>query len=291
LATFAELAGMPALAASDGVSLLPSLTGKGQRRPSTLYVEYFNDAKTPDFQEFAPAHRGKVREQMQTIFLDGYKGIRYDVKSAEDDFGIFNLSQDPQEAHNLAGDGKFSGLQTAMKARVLQVRKPNASAKRPYDDALVPPVAHPASSDPGVTWSLFSGEWPWMPDFRTLTPASTGTSRQIELAMAPSDRPFGVAFDGYFVAPRDGDYSFAVDADAGAMLFLHDIRVIDEPRIITGSKLSGSVRLTAGWHPLRLLYRHGTGEPRLVFTCQSPGGEPVKVGGAELRQAEHRTKN
>jgi arylsulfatase A-like enzyme len=289
LATFADLAGVPALAGSDGVSLLPSLTGHGQQMPSTLYVEYYNDAKTPAFLDFAPAHRGKLREQMQSIYLDGYKGIRYDVKSADDDFGIFDLSKDPREARNLAGDPKFVALQTAMKARVLQVRKPNASAKRPYDEALVPSVTNPPSSQPGITWSLFSGAWPWIPDFRTLTPAGTGTSKQIELTMAPADKPFGVAFNGYFVAAGDGEYTFTVDTDTGAMLFLHDIRVIDEPMKNSAGKFSGSVRLKAGWHPLRLLYRHATGEPRLMFTCQTAGGESLKLDAARLRQTVQRT--
>lgn len=285
LATFADLAGAPSLAASDGVSLLPSLTGRGQQKPSTLYVEYFNDAKTPNFQDFAPAHRGKLREQMQSIYLNGYKGIRYDVKSANDDFGIFDLAHDPQEAHNLAGDPKFVDLQTAMKARVLQVRKPNPSAKRPYDTALVPPVATSPSSEPGLTWSFFPGEWPWMPDFRTLTPTRTGKSTQIELTMASADKPFGVAFNGYFLAPHDGEYTFTVDSDTGAMLFLHDIRVIEEPLKNSAGKFSGSVRLKSGWHPLRLLYRHVAGQPRLELTCQKPGGESIKLDAADLRQA------
>jgi hypothetical protein len=129
----------------------------------------------------------------------------------------------------------------------------------------VPSVANPPPSQPGITWSLFSGAWPWIPDFRTLTPADTGTSKQIELTMAPADKPFGVAFNGYFVAARDGEYAFTVDTDTGAMLFLHDIRVIDEPMKNSAGKFSGSVRLKAGWHPLRLLYRHATGQPRLVL--------------------------
>jgi arylsulfatase A-like enzyme len=290
LATFAELAGVPALAGSDGVSQLPSLTGRGQQMPGTLYVEYFHNARTPDFHEFAPAHRGRLRGQMQAIYLDGYKGIRYNVKSAGDDFGIFDLRRDPQEAHNLAGNPKFAGLQTAMKARVLQVRKPDPSAKRPYDKALVPRVAAPPSSEPGLTWSLFQGEWPWMPDFRTLSPANMGKSKQIDLAMGAADQPFGVAFTGYFVAPQDGEYTFTLDTDTGAMLFLHDVRVIDEPMKNSAGKFSGSIRLEAGWHPLRLLYRHTMGQPRLAFTCQRAGGELLKLDATNLRQTRQRTE-
>jgi hypothetical protein len=124
-----------------------------------------------------------------------------------------------------------------------------------------------------------------MPDFRTLTPAKTGKSKQIELTMASADKPLGVAFNGYFVAAHDGEYTFTVDTDTGAMLFLHDIRVIDEPMKNSAGKFSGSARLKAGWHPLRLLYRHATGQPRLVFTCQRAGGESWKLDATNLRQA------
>jgi arylsulfatase A-like enzyme len=289
LATFAELAGVPALAGSDGVSQLPSLTGHGHQLPGTLYVEYYNNARTPNFADFAPANRGRLREQMQSIYLDGYKGIRYNVRSADDDFGIFDLAKDPQEAHNLSADPKFAALQTAMKARVLQVRKPDPGAKRPYDKALVPPVENPPSTEPGLTWSLFQGKWPWMPDFRTLTAATTGNSKQIELTMASAEiaagHPFGVAFTGYFVAPHDGEYTFTVDTDTGAMLFLHDIRLIDEPLRNSSGKFTGTVRLKTGWHPLRLLYRHATGQPRLDFTCRTVSGESVKLDATNLHQA------
>lgn len=282
LATFAEVAGLPALAASDGVSLLPSLTGNGAQRPSTVYVEYFEKGKTPNFREFAPAHRGQHRGQMQSIYLNDYKGLRYNVQSADDDFAIFDLTKDPKEAHDLAVDPKFASLQTAMKARVLQVRMPDSSAKRPYDDALVPPVVDAPSGAGGITWALFPGEWPWLPDFRTLSPAQTGIAQQIGLPPVAEGKPFGVAFEGFFHAASDGKYTFTVNSDADAMLFLHDIRVIGEPMKNTGGRLSGSVRLQAGWHPLRLYYRHVTGRPQLEFTCQS-ADHAVKLDGGCLR--------
>ena len=41
-----------------------------------------------------PEHRKRQREQMQNIYLNGYKGVRYNVKSAEDNFEIYNLAND-----------------------------------------------------------------------------------------------------------------------------------------------------------------------------------------------------
>lgn len=269
LATFANLAGLPPPAASDGVSLIPSLTGKGAQQPGTLYIEYFHDGRTPAYPEFATAHRDRKRGQMQVVYLDGYKGVRYDVKSAADDFEIYDLARDERETSNLAKDGDFAALQTAMKARVLQVRKPDPAAPRPYDRTPVPALATVPDGASAFTWSLFKGEWPWMPDFRTLTPAATGKAPAITLSMAPANQSFGVAFAGYFHAPRDGDYTFTLASDTGAMLFLHDIRVIDEPLHYAAEKFSGTVRLQAGWHPLRLYYRHaGDAKPHLEYIWQ-----------------------
>lgn len=51
LATFADAAQTPAPARTDGVSLLPSLTGKGTQKPSLVYIEYENNGTTtPKFE-------------------------------------------------------------------------------------------------------------------------------------------------------------------------------------------------------------------------------------------------
>ncbi|MGN6642084.1 MAG: sulfatase-like hydrolase/transferase, partial [Verrucomicrobiota bacterium] len=284
LSTFAQIAGVPVPAASDGVSLMPSLSGNGQRLPGEVYIEYFQNGRTPKFAEFAQAHRGRKRGQMQAVYLNGFKGVRYGVKSAEDDFEIYDLKKDPQEIHNLAKTPELAGLQAAMKARVLQLRKSDSEAPRPYDDVLVPPIANAPTGSPGLDWSLFNGEWPWLPEFRTLTPAKTGHAPSIHLAMASGSQPFGIAFTGYFHAAQDGEYKFTLDSDTGAMLFLHDIHVIAEPLRNPAGRFSGSVRLKAGWHPLRLYGRHvGAGQARLKLEVQDPSGESLKLDESNLR--------
>ncbi|MCU0788913.1 MAG: PA14 domain-containing protein, partial [Verrucomicrobia bacterium] len=288
LATFAELAGLPVPAASDGVSLLPTLTGRGDRRPGILYLEYFNNTRTPDYPEFARSHRGRQRGQMQVVHLDGYKGVRYNVKSAEDDFEIYHVGRDPQETNNLASDPSFAGLQASLKARALRVRKPDASAKRPYDEAFVPSMARAPSSPPGLTWSWFKGEWPWMPDFRTLAPLRSGQAKGIDLPLEAGDQSFGLAFEGFFHAAEDGDYIFTLESDCGAMLFLHEIRVVEEPAKNPAGKVSGSIRLQAGWHPFRLYYRHAGDRPHLELDCQLAGGEALPLDETGFRQVELR---
>jgi hypothetical protein len=68
---------------------------------------------------------------------------------------------------------------------------------------------------------------------------------------------------------------FTLSSAGGAMLFLHDIRVIGEPIKNPAGTFSGKVRLSAGWHPFRLYHRHSeTGKNRLELTCrQGAAGE------------------
>lgn len=282
LATFAELAGLPAPAASDGVSLMPTLTGEGRQRPGTLYFEYANPSRTPDFADFALGHRDRLRKQMQAVHLGGYKGIRYDIQSADDDFEIYDLGADPQEAHNLAGDPRVADVQAAMKARVLQLRRPDASAPRPYDSAFVPAVPATEAGPRGVRYTAYEGVWPWMPEFRSLSPVRSGSAERLDAAARSREHDCGLAFEALFWAETDGDYEFAVASDAGVMLFVHDARVIDDDFDRGDDVATGRIRLAAGWHPLRLYYRNARGDGRLEASYRASGGASRPLDSAVL---------
>lgn len=130
--TFAALAGVPSPARSDGVSLVPTLTGVGTQRPGLVYVEYYSNGSTPNYTEFEPAHRNATRNQQQVIYLDGYKGIRYNVTANTTPFRIHDTLADAKETTDLAGTSSlFTSLQQRMKDRVLQVRRPGGGVTRP----------------------------------------------------------------------------------------------------------------------------------------------------------------
>ena len=110
LRTFADAAGLPAPARVDGVSLLPELTGQsGQRDRGYIYVEYFENGRTPKYNAFTPAHRNRKREQMQLIRIGDYAGVRYDIQSQADPFELYDVGADPKESQNLAA--KMPGLE------------------------------------------------------------------------------------------------------------------------------------------------------------------------------------
>ena len=254
--TFAEVAGVQAPARSDGVSLVPTLTGQGKQEPSEIYFEYFEGGKTPSFNAFAPAHRGRVRKQMQAIRVGDYIGVRYNVLSHSDPFEIYNIVKDPQEITDLGGKPDFAALQQRMKDTVLQERRPDPAAKRPYDAEFVP-AANPGKTAEGVEWKMWKGAFPWVPRIAERAADAHGVVSAPSLSQVHADGAAAFLFSGYIEVPADGAYEFHLTANTGALLRIHDATVIDaDAGYHGGTELSGTAQLHAGRHPFRLYVRH-----------------------------------
>lgn len=277
LPTFAELAGVPLPARSDGVSLAPTLTGTGDQRPSTVYVEYLMSGNTPAYASF-PNHGGEARGQMQAVFIDGYKGIRTGIGSHTADFRIYDTLADPAEATDLAGRAGVPPQQ-AFKDRVLRLRRSSASNSRPYDGTPVPPAAPPALVN-GLEYRAYEKTTSWVPDWETETSASDGTVPAPDPTVRTRDQNVGLLFEGYIEIPTTGDYIFSLRTDTGAFVRLHDAQLIDADfGYAAGTeKSSGTIPLAAGHHPIRIHYRHADAPVhQLELLWSGPGiaKEPV----------------
>jgi len=294
LPTFAEAAHLVPPANTDGISLLPNLTtdapatalGRGTTRPNDyLYIEYNYKGRTPNYPEFEPGHRGRQRNQMQTIRQGDLVAVRYDIKTAQDDFEIYNAVTDPKEANNLAAKAKntpeMQALQTHFKSLALQSRRPEPDTRRPYDNALVPSVTFVSSvpSVPGLAWRYYEGPFPWTPDTANLTPQKTGTTPDVQLSALQPFSPSAlspnaaIVFQGYLNAPADGDYIFALATDTGALLRLHQATIIDADYAYKpNATRTASIHLKAGLHPITLTYHtDGKRPPALSLAWQTPG--------------------
>lgn len=259
LATFAAMAGVPAPARSDGVSLIPTLTGQGEQKPATVYVEYAQNGKTPNYEDFEPKKRGRRRNQMQLIRWGELLGVRYDIESHSDPFEIYNVVDDPKQTRNLASENEE--LQQQMQDAVLRIRRPNQSAKRPYDQQLVPPVAA-EETVAGVNWSFYKLPAPWLAKLETLEPTASGVADHLDVDVHPSGDGASFYYTGYLDIPSNGEYTFSITADGSALLRVHGATVIDagfEP--LSGREASGTIALAAGKHPFRLYYQRAAAAP------------------------------
>lgn len=284
LATLADAAGVPVPARSDGVSLLPTLTGHAdQQKPGVIYSEYNVAGKTPGYKDFLGEHKGAERGQQQIVFVDGLKGLRMGVKDADKDFMIFDTLNDPQESKDLASSKPE--LQARMKAAALSNRRAFLPAKTVFDTELVPAVEVTGAASPGLKWSVYEGEFPWVPDFRQLKkqPAAHGVVPSPSVKMN-GPRKRGVELTGYVKIPADGEYAFylSTDANKGSKAFvrLHGMELIDADKTYEpGTEISSDlgdrknpVYLKAGLHPIRISYVGNAGPAsRLVLKWEGPG--------------------
>ncbi|MBC7367425.1 MAG: sulfatase-like hydrolase/transferase [Undibacterium sp.] len=285
LPTFAALARLPAPARADGISLLPALTGRGRAAPRDyLYFEYFVKSRTPDYPGFEPARRNRPRGQMQAVRLGDLMAVRYDLKSADENFEIYDVVRDPKEAHDLAADPAFADAQTRFKAIAVQSRRPDPDAPRPYDDTPLPADTTRVTR-PGVVWRYYEGAFPWVPAFASLLPAAEGTQPALDLTPLRRAVDCGLQFTGYLDVPADGIYTFTLRTDTGAVLRLHEATVIDaDYGYASGREQTATIRLRSGLHLFSLSYRRGgSGTPALAWRWSGPGLAAQPIPASALR--------
>ncbi len=266
LATFADAAGSAAPARCDGVSLMPRLTGVGNGLPSTIYVEYENSTRTPDFKNFLPVHRMRKRGQMQVVHLDGFKGVRTNIQSHADEFEIHDLKADPKESTNLAGSSdEFKALQQRMLDAVLRMRTPNKSAPRPYDSEPIPGFEKRGTESEGDVWKAYYGEFEFVPNVVGLTANESGqwgddvqniaddVKQDVEKFSVVAQRPGAVLVEHWVNIEKTGWYEVKFSTTARGFVRVHDCASIDADfGYQPDAQKSAKLKLGSGWHPIRV---------------------------------------
>jgi hypothetical protein len=280
------MAGLPAPALADGVSLLPALEGRTfSRGPAPLYFEYFNNTRTPNFPGFEASRRGGARQEMQAVRVGSLMGLRYNVTSAGDPFQLYDVVADPKQTRNLASDPAYADWSARLQALALQSRRPDPTAVRPYDEAPVP-AGEITATQPGLTWQRFAGDPAWVPALpaRPADAAGHAAGFTPAAALAGATGPAVLAFNGYVRAPADGVYTFTFATDTGAVVRLHQAVLFDCDRGYRPSDVqTATIALKAGLHPVTVLSRHPSpAAARLAFTWSGPGFADRPLAGDAL---------
>ena len=295
MATLAEVAGVPAPANTDGISLLPALTGHAeqQRHHPYFYSEYLGSMSGPISKAIVARKGYPKRGEEQSVRVGTFVGVRYNIQSPSDPLKLYDLTKDVHEDHDLAADPAQQKLLSQMRDLLTTARTPNPAAPRPYDDELMPAVEKPSQVG-SLNYQEYSGRWPWLPDFRALTPEKSGLMKGFVIPGHENDAigkkesggekagpQEGAAFEGFVNVPADGEYTFTVTSDSGVCLWVHDSLVIDDDYTHDDAPRSGGVRLRAGWHPVRLFYRHEPAEfaARLNVAIHGPNFDHDSLSG------------
>ncbi len=271
MATFLDMADYRAPVISDGVSLLPALTGKAEKNKSQVYVEYFENGNTPNYQEFSSAHRGTKRGQMQMLRIQDTVAIRYNIQSPEDDFEIYNIEKDPKQEHDLSETEDLKVLQKYLKAKVLQSRLADSSAKRPYDGAIIPAKLPKSPLKKGWKITNYDVNTEWIS-----APETQATKHINNLSFKGGKNSF--LFSGYVNIPEDGRYTFSLTTEGKAFTRLHDIALIDEDsNYKSGTLKSQTLHLAKGLHPIKLYIKSDGAKPKVQFQLNKQGDAPKDI--------------
>ena len=276
LPTFAELSGVPAPANTDGRSLWPILSGKSNTHGGKIYIEYQVNNNTSNYESFLESRRGQKRGEMQVLYLDGYKGIRYNISSHEDDFSIFDTKNDPGESNNLAGtNGEFVKLQKEMKNTVLRWRRNNSSAERPYDDEPVPAMVPDSKLAEGIRVFKYGMNSPWVPYINTTLETPNEASVLSKIEAIPSEKESNVmVYEGFLQVENTGEYEISFKTNRGLVMHIHEALIIDDdyPNSAKGAGTS-EVILEKGFHPIKIVTKllNDTENQKLELTWSGPG--------------------
>ena len=126
----------------------------------------------------------------------------------------------------------------------------------------------------GLDYQAYEMVTPWTPDWSTQTSVTTGTVAAPDPSVRTRANDIGLHFSGYLQVPTDGTYTFYLTTDTGAFVRIHDAQLLDADFGYAASteKSSGTIPLKAGYHPIRIDYRHATAATHSIsLQWQGPG--------------------
>jgi hexosaminidase len=88
-------------------------------------------------------------------------------------------------------------------------------------------------------------------------PDSTEILDKLEVPSGKSEQFFGVEFSGWIEVPSNGTYTFYLNCDDGAILYVDSQLVVDNDGAKYGGLKHGKIALSVGKHPFEIRYFQG----------------------------------
>ncbi len=110
----------------------------------------------------------------------------------------------------------------------------------------------------------------------------TGVLKTFNVDAIKDDRPFGYNLSGYIKIPETGVYTFWLEANDGAVLYLNNQLIIDNDGGHREQVLDSKIGLKKGWHPVNVDYFQQGLAKSLHLIWTGPGVEKQEVSSAVL---------
>lgn len=106
----------------------------------------------------------------------------------------------------------------------------------------------------GVRYKYFEGKFSSVYDMEKQRVVDQGTLDEPSILIANQDDFFGFIFEGIIEVPETGVYEFMTISDDGSVLYVDDIKVVDNDGSHAPVRASGKIALEKGIHTYKLLY-------------------------------------
>ena len=105
----------------------------------------------------------------------------------------------------------------------------------------------------------------------------TGVLKTFNVDAIKDDRPFGYQLEGYLQVPETGVYTFYLEANDGAILYLNDQEIIDNDGGHRAQRLDTKIGLKKGWHPIKVEYFQQGLAKSLIAIWEGPGVDNQEI--------------
>ncbi|MCM8540636.1 MAG: PA14 domain-containing protein, partial [Lentisphaeraceae bacterium] len=147
----------------------------------------------------------------------------------------------------------------------------------PIADTLAPLVSE-IQGENGLSAAYVYGRFSKIADFSTKAPAKVTKVANInftasywqEFANSGVVHDVGAKFTGYLYVPIEGNYKFTITSDDGSRLVINGSELISNDGLHSFEQKSGTVNLSAGFHPIRCEYFEAGGNHGCILQWEGP---------------------
>lgn len=289
---------------------IPALAGIGLERSPGWIESYLLDGPASHPQVLDPDPEKAALQARQIVTaLTAYSEVDFEpveVTPAERqqgerlfaEVGCFACHADGFAGRDLAGGWSIAALSDALQDpsshRVLAGRMPDLQLEPGEARAIATWLLRAQRDDgpeeivPGLRYSYYEEpDWPaegvdWAP----LEPVSTGIAPVVTHELGDRRQHYGLLFEGMVRVPEDGSYRFWTASDDGSELFLDGERVVENlGHHPIQRRESAPIKLTEGWHALRITFFEQAGGEGLEAGWSGPGFDARPFQPDELAHA------
>jgi hypothetical protein len=123
-----------------------------------------------------------------------------------------------------------------------------------------------------------------IPDLNALKPVATLFAKELNVSnraytegfpgSTKKSEWFAIRYEAPLTVETEGDYDLTTNSDEGSVVYVDDVKIVDNDGAHKATEKTGPVHLVKGTHSLRIEYFQGAaGDAALQFSCNKMGGE------------------